>query len=91
MQAVKRNHCYRLSCYIRLCDYLVVTMLHNLIIFSMEDLLHNFQKLVDQPVEIEDIAEPIPEDEMEDEKVPLLPLRTPVSSNQNTPSVRLCD
>ena len=87
MQALKRNHCFKVSRFIRLCDYLILTMLHDLTLDSGKHLLNSLKHLVDQAVEIEDIAEPIPEDEQEDEKVLLLPLRTP-STVQTTPSVR---
>ena len=87
MQAVKRSHCQRLSCFIRLCDYLVVNMLHKLALASVEHILVGLQRLVAQHIAIDDITEPIAEDETEGEPIPLLPLRTPVSSVQNTPSV----
>ena len=63
-------------------------MLHFLTLTSVKYVLSRLEDFLKESVEIETIAEPIPEDEEEDESVPLLPLRTPASSLQNTPSVR---
>ena len=90
MQALKRNHCQRLSCFIRLCDYVILSMLHDLTLDSEKHLLQSLSERASHVTEIEDFAEPIPDDEEEDEKVLLLPLKTPSSSVQNTPSVRIC-
>ena len=87
MQALKRNHCQRLSCFIRLCDYIILSMLHDLTLGSEKHLLQCLKERASCVIEIEDFAEPIPDDEEEDEKVMLLPLKTPSSSVQNTPSV----
>ena len=89
MQALKRNHCQRLSCFIRLCDYVILSMLHDLTLDSEKHLLQSLRERASHVTEIEDFAEPIPDDEEEDEKVLLLPLKTPSSSVQNTPSVRI--
>ena len=87
MQALKRNHCLRLSRYIRMCDYMVNNMLHELVLQSVKTILSTMEGYLREPMEVEDIATPIKEDEDEDESVPLLPLKTPGSSIQNTPSV----
>ena len=87
MQALKRNHCLRLARFIRLCDYIVVNMLHDLTLASVRHILFSLQELLNRTIEIEDIAKPIPEDEEDDETVPLLPLRTPTSVTQNTSTV----
>ncbi len=89
MQALKRNHCYRLSRFIRLCDYLVISMLHDLTLASVKYILSTLEGFLQDTITIEDIAQPIKEDEDDDESIPLLPLKTPTSSIQNTPSV--CD
>ena len=87
MQALKRNHCYRLSRFIRLCDYLMNNMLHDLVLGSVKTILTTLEGFLKEGIVIEEIAQPIKEDEDEDESVPLLPLKTPSSSIQNTPSV----
>lgn len=58
-----------LCSFIRLCDYLVVTMLHNLTFKSVSHILTTLHEQHSKPVEIHDLAEPIPEDVEEQEKV----------------------
>lgn len=58
-----------LSSFIRLCDYLVVTMLHNLTFKSVSHILTTLHEQLSKPVEIHNLAEPIPEDVEEQEKM----------------------
>ena len=90
MQALKRNHCYRLTRFIRLCDYLVINMLHDLTLSSIQYILSTLEGFLQETIKIEEIAQPIKEDEDEDESIPLLPLKTHPSFIQNTPSVCAC-
>lgn len=48
--------------FIRLCDYLVVTMLHNLTFKSVSHILNTLHEQLSKPVEIHNLAESIPED-----------------------------
>ena len=56
-----------LCSFIRLCDYLVVTMLHNLTFKSA--ILNTLHEQLSKPVEIHNLAESIPEDVEEQEKM----------------------
>ena len=55
--------------FIRLCDYLVVTMLHRLSIYSVETVLKTFQRRISNSVQIKDLVQPIPESIEEQEKI----------------------
>ena len=55
--------------FIRLCDYLVVTMLHNLTVKSVTHILTVLHDQLSKPVEIHDLVQPIPEDVEEQEKI----------------------
>ena len=61
-QAAKRTHCQRLTSFIRLCNYLVVTMLHDLTVKSVSTILSTLHDQLAKPVEIADIVQPIPDD-----------------------------
>ena len=50
-------------------DYLVVTMLHNLIFKSVSHILNTLHEQLSKPVEIHNLAESIPEDVEEQEKM----------------------
>jgi len=58
-----------LCSFIRLCDYLVVTMLHNLTFKSVSHILNTLHEQLSKPVEIHNLAESIPEDVEEQEKM----------------------
>eukprot|EP00106_Octopus_bimaculoides_P013835 XP_014781277.1 PREDICTED: dynein heavy chain 6, axonemal-like [Octopus bimaculoides] len=45
-QANKRSHCKRLTCFIRLADYLVVNTMHTLAVNSVSTLLNNFMEQI---------------------------------------------
>lgn len=65
-------------------------MLHDLTFFSEAHILNCLESLLDKPMEIEDIVEPMEEGEEDDENktISLLPLHTPSRhSMQSTPSV----
>lgn len=55
--------------FIRLCDYLVVTMLHGLAVHSCAGLLSVLQSQLKKAVEVKDIVKTIPEDVEELEKI----------------------
>ena len=75
MQASKRSHCQRLTrwiiniltfylnqlilSFIRVCNYIVVTMLHNLAVLSANSLLEYLQNQLAKPTIIEDIVHPV--------------------------------
>ena len=56
MQASKRTHCQRLARFIRLCDFIVVNMLHQFSVKSYSVLLENLQDQVTKSVEIVDLV-----------------------------------
>ena len=45
-QANKRQHCQRLTSFIRLCDYLITTTMHALAMNSVTKLLERFDKMI---------------------------------------------
>jgi len=45
-QANKRQHCRRLTSFIRLCDYLITTTMHALAMNSVTKLLERFDKMI---------------------------------------------
>lgn len=47
--------------FIRLCDYLVVTMLHKMSVFSAETILHTLEMQTDQTISVADFIKCIPE------------------------------
>ncbi|XP_063073303.1 dynein axonemal heavy chain 6 [Engraulis encrasicolus] len=47
-QAKKRYHCSRLTCFIRLADYLIVNTLHILVVQSVEKLLGGLRKQIEK-------------------------------------------
>ena len=55
--------------FIRLCDYLVVTMLHNLTVHSCTGLLSVLQSQLVKSVEVTDIVKSIPDNVEEQEKI----------------------
>ena len=57
------------SSFIRLCDYLVVTMLHGLTVHSCTGLLSVLKSQLVKAVEVTDIVKTIPDDVEEQEKV----------------------
>ncbi|XP_065911794.1 dynein axonemal heavy chain 6-like [Dysidea avara] len=59
MQASKRSHCQRLTSFIRVCNYVVVTMLHNLAVLSASGLLDYLQYQIAKPIVIEDVVQAI--------------------------------
>lgn len=59
MQASKRSHCQRLTSFIRVCNCIVVTMLHNLAVLSANSLLEYLQNQLSKPITIEDIVHPV--------------------------------
>ena len=61
-QAAKRGHCQRLTSFIRLCNYLMVTMLHHLTVKSVSSILSILHDQLAKPVEIADLVQPIPDD-----------------------------
>ena len=61
--------------FIRLCDYLVVTMLHGLTLQSCTQLLSLLQSQLEKAVEVTDIVKAIPEDVDEQEKILQVSLR----------------
>lgn len=58
-----------LPSFIRLCDYLVVTMLHRMAVVSAKTILHTLQSQTSKVVEIKDLVQPIPESIEEQEKL----------------------
>ncbi|GAB1605440.1 dynein axonemal heavy chain 6 isoform X2 [Argonauta hians] len=56
-QANKRSHCRRLTCFIRLADYLVVNTMHMLAVNSVSTLLNYFTQQI-QSASVEDNSKP---------------------------------
>ena len=52
-QAAKRTHCFRLSAFIRLVDYLVATTLHSIAVTSTQALRDHLKHIIDRTNEIE--------------------------------------
>lgn len=55
--------------FVRLCDYLVITMLHRMSVFSAEVILLILEDQTSQIIHVEDIVQPIPESTEEQEKL----------------------
>ena len=53
--------------FIRLCDYLVISMLHKMTVFSARDILHTLQYQTEKRIHIQDLVKPIP-DTIEDQE-----------------------
>lgn len=86
MQASKRTHCQRLTSFIRLCDFIVVNMLHQFSAKSYSVLLERLQDQVTKTVEIVDLVtspKKVDGEEDDDEvEIPRIP------TNVTSPRVR---
>lgn len=86
MQASKRTHCQRLARFIRLCDFIVVDMLHKFSTKSYSVLLEYLQDQATKTVEIVDLVTPPKgngeEEEDDDVGIPRIP------TNVTSPRVR---
>jgi hypothetical protein len=69
--SVLYNVCFYLffHSFIRLCDYLVISMLHRTSIFSAEIILSTLEDQTSQTIHVKDIVPPIPENVEEQEKL----------------------
>ena len=86
MQASKRTHCQRLTSFIRLCDFIVVSMLHQFSTKSYYVLLEHLQDQVTKTVEIVDLVTSPKKDGNEDEEDEVEIPRIP--TNVTSPRVR---
>ena len=86
MQASKRTHCQRLTSFIRLCDFIVINMLHQFSTKSYSVLLEHLQDQVTKTVEIVDlVTSPKNDGDQEDDdevEIPRIP------TNVTSPRVR---
>ena len=86
MQASKRTHCQRLTSFIRLCDFIVINMLHQFSTKSYSVLLEHLQDQVTKTVEIVDlVTSPKKDGDQEDDdevEIPRIP------TNVTSPRVR---
>lgn len=57
------------SSFIRLCDYLVVSMLHKMTVFSAWDIFHTLQGQTEKLVHVEDLIQRIPDSIEEQEQL----------------------
>ena len=77
MQANKRTHCQRLTSFIRLCDFIVINMLHQFSTKSYSVLLEHLQDQVTKTVEIVDlVTSPKKDGDQEDDdevEIPRIP------------------
>lgn len=55
--------------FIRLCDYLVITMLHRMSVFSAKTILGTLECQTNKATQITDLVKPIPESTEEQEKL----------------------
>lgn len=55
--------------FIRLCDYLVITMLHRLSVSSAGVILHTLECQTDKFITVTDLVQPIPESTEEQEQL----------------------
>ena len=89
-QAAKRTHCQKLACFVRLCDYVVVQMLHDFMVMSTSRLLAVLQEQTQKEVEIVDLVTPLEEAEggEEDQEIPRI--MTDVTSPRVSTSWEAC-
>ena len=57
------------SSFIRLCDYLVITMLHRMSVHSAEKILFTLEDQTTQIIQVQDLIKSIPESIEEQEKL----------------------
>ncbi|XP_054751474.2 dynein axonemal heavy chain 6-like isoform X1 [Lytechinus pictus] len=80
-QANKRSHCRRLTCFIRLADYLIVNTMHVLAVNSVTTLLNYLREQLQNTPTLAQIQGRLDEEEEEDDKA------TTIAGSNNASSV----